>query len=161
MNTSLENLCAALEKDDIVMSYHYAKDASFFASMCGKTDEAKYFSEIAEAIIEGKAENAELDAAREANRQNEYRIEELAGQIANVEFIKAHWFKIYNETEDEEAEYTLIGDDSNVEKNEISDTTPFGKVLATAKKGDRKKVVVGDDFYFIKILDDKIIEDQE
>ena len=61
MNTSLENLCAALEKDDIVMSYHYAKDASFFASMCGKTDEAKYFSEIAEAIIEGKAENAELD----------------------------------------------------------------------------------------------------
>ena len=123
-------------------------------------------NEISEQIRYAKSlgdfsENAELDAAREANRQNEYRIEELAGQIANVEFIKAHWFKIYNETEDEEAEYTLIGDDSNVEKNEIADTTPFGKVLATAKKGDRKKVVVGDDFYFIKILDDKIIEDQE
>lgn len=122
-------------------------------------------NEISEQIRYAKSlgdfsENAELDAAKEANRQNEYRIGELAWQIANIQFINARKYTIYNEEEDEEEVYTLIGDDSNVDNNEISDTTPLGKVLVASKVGDRKKVVVGDEFYFVKVLDiEEISED--
>lgn len=122
-------------------------------------------NEISEQIRYAKSlgdfsENAELDAAKEANRQNEYRIGELAWQIANIQFINARKYTIYNEEEDQEEVYTLIGDDSNVDNNEISDTTPLGKVLVASKVGDRKKVVVGDEFYFVKVLDiEEILED--
>ena len=106
--------------------------------------------EITKSLAEARAhgdlsENAEYDAAKEAQAQNEQRISELEYKLSQVHvlddlnisadeiLIGAH-VKLQNVDTGDELEYTLVSEvEADFEKRKISITSPVGKGLVGHK----------------------------
>lgn len=110
-------------------------------------------AEIAQKIKEAReqgdlSENAEYDAAKDEQRDNEARIEEIEKILKNAEVVVEDEVdtdkisigckvKIYDKEFEEELEYKIVGStEANSLKGLISNESPVGKALIGAKKGD-------------------------
>ena len=113
--------------------------------------------EVSEAIKVARgfgdlSENSEYDEAKTEQAKVESRIAELDEMFKNIVVISdkdvttdsinvGSKVKVFNETFDEEIEYTIVGSTEAAPlQNKISDMSPIGKALMGHKKGD--KVVV-------------------
>ncbi|MBQ8638229.1 MAG: transcription elongation factor GreA [Lachnospiraceae bacterium] len=113
--------------------------------------------EIAEKIKEAReqgdlSENAEYDAAREEQRDNEARIEELENLIKNAVVISeddidhtriniGSAVKLLDLEFNEEMEFSIVGSaEVNSLERKISNESPLGKELVGRKVGDEFEV---------------------
>ena len=108
---------------------------------------------IAEAREKGDLkENAEYDAAKEAQGQNEEWIKQLEDKLARAEVIDpsklegskvafgAH-VKLLNADTDEEVMYRIVGaDESDINAGQISVTSPVARSLLGKEAGDEVKI---------------------
>ncbi|MBP5289213.1 MAG: transcription elongation factor GreA [Clostridia bacterium] len=108
--------------------------------------------EVAEALKQAKAfgdlsENSEYDEAKNEQAEVEHKIAELEDILENVEIIKTSRrktrvnvgssVKVYDFDLSEEVTYTIVGStESDPLNNKISDESPIGKALLSAKPGD-------------------------
>ena len=105
--------------------------------------------EVAEAIKVARgfgdlSENSEYDEAKNEQGLVEARIAEIEAMLKNVKVIDesniatdkvsvGNRVKVYDETFEEELEYTIVGSsESNPAMNKISDESPLGKALIGA-----------------------------
>ena len=105
--------------------------------------------EVAEAIKVARgfgdlSENSEYDEAKNEQGLVEARIAEIEAMLKNVKVIDesaiatdkvsvGNRVKVYDETFEEEVEYTIVGSsESNPAMNKISDESPLGKALIGA-----------------------------
>ena len=105
--------------------------------------------EVAEAIKVARgfgdlSENSEYDEAKNEQGLVEARIAEIEAMLKNVKVIDeseiatdkvsvGNRVKVYDETFEEEIEYTIVGSsESNPAMNKISDESPLGKALIGA-----------------------------
>lgn len=107
---------------------------------------------IAEARSHGDlSENAEYDAARTEQSNNEMEIEELDYKIKNAEIIAenndtshvniGNVVKVYDPDMDEEDTYEITGStEADIMHNKISNVSPVGAALIGAKVGDHVTV---------------------
>lgn len=100
------------------------------------------------------SENAELDAAKEEEANNEKKIAELEAILKSVKITVATTYKIYDYEDDAEYEYKLVGGaEASVLEGKISVDSPLGVALKGKKKGDDVFVKTSaTDGYKIKIL---------
>lgn len=109
---------------------------------------------VIEAIAEARShgdlsENAEYDAAKEQQGFIEGRIKELESQLgvaevidpsklnANGKVVFGALVKLYDENEDKEVSYQVVGDlEANIEEGQISLSSPIGKALIGKFEGD-------------------------
>lgn len=94
------------------------------------------------------SENAEYDAARTAQGQNESRILELKAMIENADVRDASSMahdvadigstvKVYDEEFGEEVTYRIVGsNEADVTEGKISDVSPVGQALIGHRAGD-------------------------
>ena len=125
--------------------------------------------EIAEKIKEAReqgdlSENAEYDAAKDEQRANESRIEELESIIKNATVINEDELdkdlvnigatvRFLDEEFDEELEYKIVGStEADIMKGLISNESPLGKGLIGSKVGDEIEVESPDGVSKYKIL---------
>ena len=103
------------------------------------------YKEITQAIKEARAqgdlsENAEYQAAKDAQRQADARIEELENMLSNVEVVDENedssivrigsTVRIKDLELDEEMEYQIVGSsEADTDKNMISNESPLGQAL--------------------------------
>ena len=107
--------------------------------------------EIAQKLKEARAqgdlsENAEYDAAKDAQRDNETRIDEIEALLKNVEVITEEdvdsdkvsigaQVKIRNVDTKKELVFTIVGtNEANSLANKISNESPVGRALIGSKK---------------------------
>lgn len=107
--------------------------------------------EIAQKLKEARAqgdlsENAEYDAAKDAQRDNETRIDEIEALLKNVEVITEEdvdsdkvsigaQVKIRNVDTKKEMVFTIVGtNEANSLANKISNESPVGRALIGSKK---------------------------
>jgi transcription elongation factor GreA len=126
--------------------------------------------EVSEAIKEARgfgdlSENSEYDEAKTEQAKVESRIAELDDMLKRVVVISDEHLntnsinvgskvKVFNETFDEEVEYTIVGSTEAAPlQNKISDLSPIGKALIGHKKGDRVTVETPNGSMFINVLD--------
>ena len=107
---------------------------------------------IAEARSHGDlSENAEYDAARTEQSNNEMAIEVLEYKIKNAEIIAenndtshvniGNVVKVYDPDREEEDTYEITGStEADIMHNKISNVSPVGAALIGAKVGDRVTV---------------------
>lgn len=110
-------------------------------------------SEIAQKIKEAReqgdlSENAEYDAAKDEQRDIEFRIEELEKLLKNAEVVVEDEVnldkinvgcvvKVYDRDFEEEMEFKLVGStEANSLQNKISNESPVGRALIGKKVGD-------------------------
>ncbi len=117
-------------------------------------------NEISEQIKYAKSlgdfsENAELDAAKEAENENEKEILRLKHELETATIIKATTYKVYDLVDKEEYTYTIVGDtEASILENYISIESPFGKAVTGRKIGDTVEVKLSaTESYKVKILD--------
>lgn len=113
--------------------------------------------EIAEKIKEAReqgdlSENAEYDAAKDDQRDNEARIEKIEKILKNAEVVLAEdkesgkinigsSFILLDMEYDEEVEYKLVGaTEADSLKGKLSNESPVGKALLGAMMGDMIEV---------------------
>ena len=109
--------------------------------------------EIKEAREQGDvSENAEFDAAKDAQRAIEQRIEELEKLLRNAEVVVEDEIdlekinvgckvKVFEIDEEEEMEFKIVGStEANSLQNKISNESPVGKALIGCKEGDQVEV---------------------
>lgn len=94
------------------------------------------------------SENAEYDAAKDEQRENELRIEQIEDIIKNAIVVDksdlkkgtigvGSHVKLYDFGEDEEIEYDIVGaSEANSLQGKISNESPLGMGLLGKKKGD-------------------------
>ena len=116
------------------------------------TKRKEIVARIAEARSHGDlSENAEYDAARTEQSNNEMEIEELDYKIKNAEIVAenndtskvniGNVVKVYDPELEEEETYEITGTtESNILENKISNVSPVGAALIGAKVGDRVTV---------------------
>ncbi len=109
--------------------------------------------EIAANIKEARSfgdlsENSEYDEAKNEQGAVEKRIAEIENILKNIKIIDENdsqldfvnvgsKVKVYDETFDEEVEYTIVGStEADPVENKISDESPVGKGLIGSKTGD-------------------------
>ena len=109
--------------------------------------------EIAQKIKEAReqgdlSENAEYDAAKDEQRDNEARIEQIEKILKNAEVVLDEEIdldkisigclvRVLDVEYDEEEEYKLVGSsEASSLQNKISNESPFGQALIGAKVGD-------------------------
>ena len=109
--------------------------------------------EVAQKIKEAReqgdlSENAEYDAAKDEQRDNEARIEELEKLLKNVEVVGqdevdadtvgiGSRVKLYDVEMDEEVEYTIVGStEADALNGKISNESPVGAALIGSKVGE-------------------------
>lgn len=105
--------------------------------------------QLAEARSHGDlSENSEYDEARDAQAKCYARIAEVEELIKHAKIVDESAFKagivnigslvkVYDETFEEEAEYTIVGSNQvNASINHITDQSPMGAALLGAKAGD-------------------------
>ena len=114
------------------------------------TKRKEIVARIAEARSHGDlSENAEYDAARTEQSNNEMEIEEL--DYKNAEIVAenndtskvniGNVVKVYDPDLEEEETYEITGTtESNILENKISNVSPVGAALIGAKVGDRVTV---------------------
>lgn len=100
------------------------------------------------------SENAEYDAARNAQAENEARIVKLRSDIENAEVYDeskavhgvidiGSTVKVYDETDKEEIIFRIVGsNEADAINGKISDQSPVGAALIGHRKGDEVKGVV-------------------
>ena len=109
------------------------------------------------------SENAEYDAAKDYQAQVEAEILTIQAQLDNAEIIETSGkqdvviagckVKIYDFSEDEEAEYTIVGTtEASILEGKISNESPLAVALIGKKAGEEATVELGDDSYKVKIL---------
>ena len=109
------------------------------------------------------SENAEYDAAKDYQAQVEAEILTIQAQLDNAEIIETSGkqdvviagckVKIYDFSEDEEAEYTIVGTtEASILEGKISNESPLAVALIGKKAGEEAIVELGDDSYKVKIL---------
>lgn len=114
------------------------------------------YKEITQAIKEARAqgdlsENAEYQAAKDAQRQADKRIEELENMLSNVEVVDesgdssivriGSTVRIKDLEFDEEMEYKIVGsNEADTDKNKISNESPLGAALIGAAEGETVSV---------------------
>ena len=114
------------------------------------------YKEITQAIKEARAqgdlsENAEYQAAKEAQKQVDARIEELENLLSNVEVVKedtdtsvvhiGSTVYIKDLEMDEELKYKIVGSsEADTDKNMISNECPLGAALIGASEGETVSV---------------------
>lgn len=114
------------------------------------------YKEITQAIKEARAqgdlsENAEYQAAKDAQRQADARIEELENMLSNVEVVDENEdssivhigsvVRIKDLEYDEEMEYQIVGSsEADTDKNMISNESPLGLALIGASEGETVSV---------------------
>lgn len=125
--------------------------------------------EVAQKIKEAReqgdlSENAEYDAAKDEQRANESRIEELESIIKNATVINEDELdkdlvnigatvRFLDEEFDEELEYKIVGStEADIMKGLISNESPLGKGLIGSKVGDEIEVESPDGVSKYKIL---------
>lgn len=110
----------------------------------------KVIEAIAEARSHGDlSENAEYDAAKEQQGFIEGRIKELESQLSIAEVIDPSKLNakgkvvfgalvtLYDEQADREVQYQVVGDlEADIEKGQISLSSPIGKALIGKEEGD-------------------------
>lgn len=110
------------------------------------------YKEITQAIKEARAqgdlsENAEYQAAKDAQRQADARIEELENMLSNVEVVDesedssvvriGSTVRIKDLELDEEMEYQIVGSsEADTDKNMISNESPLGLALIGSAEGE-------------------------
>ena len=111
------------------------------------------------------SENSEYDEAKTEQAKVESRIAELDDMLKRVVVISdkdvstnsinvGAKVKVFNETFDEEVEYTIVGStEASPLENKISDLSPIGKALIGHKKGDRVSVETPNGAMFINVLE--------
>ena len=109
--------------------------------------------EIKEAIAVARSfgdlsENAEYDEARNEQAKTEARITELEGLIENAVIVDEESIdasvvnigstvKVFDETEDEEIEYSIVGSiEADPFAGKISNQSPIGRALVGSRTGD-------------------------
>lgn len=114
------------------------------------------YKEITQAIKEARAqgdlsENAEYQAAKDAQRQADARIEELENMLSNVEVVDENedssivrigsTVRIKDLELDEEMEYQIVGSsEADTDKNMISNESPLGQALIGSAEGETVSV---------------------
>lgn len=114
------------------------------------------YKEITQAIKEARAqgdlsENAEYQAAKDAQRQADARIEELENMLSNVEVVDetedssivriGSTVRIKDLELDEEMEYQIVGSsEADTDKNMISNESPLGQALIGSAEGETVSV---------------------
>ena len=105
------------------------------------------------------SENAEYDAARNAQAENEARILKLKSDIENAEVYDASkavtgvinigsTIKVYDEEFKEECSWRIVGsNEADVISGKISDQSPVGKALIGHREGDVVKGTVEETGY--------------
>ncbi|MBE6691017.1 MAG: transcription elongation factor GreA [Ruminococcaceae bacterium] len=100
------------------------------------------------------SENAEYDAARNAQAENEARILQLKADIENAEVHDASksvrgvidigsTVKVIDENDGSEVTFRIVGsNEADIINNKISDLSPVGKALIGHRKGDAIKGMV-------------------
>lgn len=110
------------------------------------------YKEITQAIKEARAqgdlsENAEYQAAKDAQRQADARIEELENMLSNVEIVDesgdssvvhiGSTVRIKDLEYDEVLEYQIVGSsEANTDENRVSNESPLGAALIGAAEGE-------------------------
>ena len=94
------------------------------------------------------SENAEYDAARNAQAENEARILQLKADIENAEVMDASAFvkgvvnigttvKVIDKNRNKEMTFRIVGsNEADVTQGKISDVSPVGRALIGHKKGE-------------------------
>ena len=126
--------------------------------------------EVAEAIKTARAfgdlsENSEYDEAKNEQAAVEQRIADIEAMLKNIKVINEHEVKtdtvsvgnkvkVYDETFDEEIEYTIVGsNETNPMENKISEESPIGRALAGAAVGETVKAETPGGDVTMKILE--------
>lgn len=126
--------------------------------------------EVAEAIKVARgfgdlSENSEYDEAKNEQGLVEARIAEIESMLKNVKVIDestiatdkvnvGNRVKVYDETFDEELEYTIVGSsEANPMEYKISDESPIGKALIGAEIGEVVKAETPGGDTVMKVLE--------
>ena len=125
-------------------------------------------AEIVERIAEARShgdlsENAEYDAARNEQADNEGEIAELDYKVKNAVIIEetddnsvvhiGSAVTVYDEEMEEEVTYTIMGTtEVDAMRNIVSNESPVGAALLGHKKGERVTVKAPDGDYILKVL---------
>ncbi|ABY92112.1 transcription elongation factor GreA [Thermoanaerobacter thermohydrosulfuricus] len=127
-------------------------------------------AEVAEKIKQARAfgdlsENSEYDEAKNEQAFIEGRIATLEAMLKNAKVIDEEdikldqvsigcTVKVYDESYNEEVEYTIVGSaEADPMNNKISDESPIGKALLGKKVGDVVSVEVPAGIIKLKILE--------
>lgn len=116
--------------------------------------------EISEQIKYAKSlgdfsENAELDAAKEEERNNEKEIAKLVHELETANIIEGQTYRFLDMSENEEYTYELVGEsEASFTDNKIGMDTPLGQALRGHQVGD-VVYVNSPEAYNIKILEIK------
>ena len=160
-----ERICEKLAKQTTVSSEGLKKLQDELEYL--KTTKRK---EVAEAIKVARAfgdlsENSEYDEAKNEQGAVEQRIAELEAMLKNVKVINEHEIKtdtvnvgnrvkVYDETFEEELEYTIVGsNETNPVELKISDESPIGRALIGAATGEVVKAETPGGEIVMKILE--------
>lgn len=126
--------------------------------------------EVAEAIKVARAfgdlsENSEYDEAKNEQGAVEQRISEIESMLKNIKVINEHDIKtdivnvgtrvkVYDETFDEEIEYTIVGSsEAKPAEMKISDESPVGRSLLGASVGTTVKAETPGGDIIMKVLE--------
>ncbi|MFH1772320.1 MAG: transcription elongation factor GreA [Candidatus Omnitrophota bacterium] len=111
------------------------------------------------------SENAEYDAAKEAQAQNERRIVELQDKLSRVRILEEEGIlgdcvrigatvKLRDTSSNEEIEYTLVAEEeADYSQNKISTVSPVGRGLLGHKKGEVVKIEIPAGILRYEIID--------
>lgn len=125
---------------------------------------------VIEAIAEARShgdlsENAEYDAAKEQQGFIEGRIAELDGQLSIAEIIDPSKLgvvgkvvfgsivKLYDVETEQEVIYQLVGDlEADIERNQVSVSSPIGKALVGKEEGDEVEVAAPSGVRYYEVI---------
>ena len=111
------------------------------------------------------SENSEYDEAKNEQAAVEQRIADIEAMLKNIKVINEHevktdtasigtTVKVYDETYEEEVEYTLVGsNETNPMENRISEESPIGRALIGAEVGETVKAETPGGEISMKILE--------
>ncbi len=130
-------------------------------------DRPRVIAAIAEARSHGDlSENAEYDAAKEQQGFIEGRISKLESQLsraeifnpaehnANGKVIFGSWVELYDEGNDAEVRYQIVGDlEADLKRGQISLSSPIARALIGKKAGDEVEVKTPGGIRSYEILD--------
>lgn len=123
-------------------------------------------AQLGEAIAQGDlSENADYDAAKNAQAENEERIYKLENMIKNAKIIDeseiqadrvnlGHTVRVLNVETGEESTYKIVGSNESDPLNGlISNESPVGRGLRGTRLGETAEIEIPDRIIHLKVLD--------